>query len=132
MPIIEDHLWLVREGEGAEDRAAHWAECMLNLERFETELGQRKTAFFGGEDLPGYLDYMIWPWMERIEGFPLIFPGESRLAYESSKFLLLNTWMSKMKTDPAVDEYILDTETHAEFFRTMVSGSPNYDLLLNQ
>ena len=46
---------------------------MQNLERFETELGQRKTAFFGGEDLPGYLDYMMWPWMERIEIFPLIF-----------------------------------------------------------
>ena len=55
-----------KRGQGEEDRAAHWAECMQNLVRFETELGQRQTAFFGGQDFPGWLDYMIWPWMERI------------------------------------------------------------------
>ena len=72
MPIMRI-IFGWKKGQGEEDRAAHWAECMQNLERFETELGQRKTAFFGGEDLPGYLDYMMWPWMERIEIFPLIF-----------------------------------------------------------
>ena len=148
MPIMRI-IFGWKKGQGEEDRAAHWAECMQNLERFETELGQRKTAFFGGEDLPGYLDYMMWPWMERIEIFPLIFQvyflcfmnrrkfflllkDEFRLAYQSARFPLLNTWMSKMKQDPAVQQYILDDETHAKFFRTMVSGSPNYDLLLNQ
>ena len=58
------------------DRAAHWAESMENLERFETELRQlslRQTTYFGGEDLPGWMDYMIWPWFERINIFPSVF-----------------------------------------------------------
>ena len=62
-----------KKGQGEKDRAAHWAESMENLERFETELGLRQTAFFGGEDLPGWMDYMIWPWFERINIFPSVF-----------------------------------------------------------
>jgi len=121
-----------KRGQGVEERALHWADVMKNLERFETELVQRNTVFFGGENLPGYLDYMIWPWMERINIFPSVFKGETRLAYQPDKFPLLNTWMSKMRVDPAVGEYILDDDTHAKFFHSMVSGSPNYDMLLNQ
>eukprot|EP00090_Calanus_glacialis_P030042 TRINITY_DN4828_c1_g1_i2.p1 TRINITY_DN4828_c1_g1~~TRINITY_DN4828_c1_g1_i2.p1 ORF type:complete len:303 (+),score=73.25 TRINITY_DN4828_c1_g1_i2:90-911(+) len=121
-----------KRGQGEEDRAAHWAECMQNLVRFETELGQRQTAFFGGQDFPGWLDYMIWPWMERINIYPLVFKGETQLTYQSVKFPLLNTWMSKMKEDPAVVEYFLDDDTHAGFVKTIVTGTPNYDFLLNQ
>ena len=62
-----------KRGQGEKERAAHWAECMQNLERFEAELSIRETAFFGGDDLPGWLDYMIWPWMERINIYPLVF-----------------------------------------------------------
>lgn len=35
------------------------------LDAFEVELKKRKTTFFGGSN-PGMLDYMIWPWIERI------------------------------------------------------------------
>ena len=70
-----------KRGQGEEDRAAHWAECMQNLVRFETELGQRQTAFFGGQDFPGWLDYMIWPWMERINIYPLVFKVIIHLLY---------------------------------------------------
>merc|ERR1712142_964506 len=121
-----------KRGQGPEDRAKHWADCMKNLEIFESELGRRQTAFFGGSDSPGWLDYMIWPWMERINIYPMVFKDELKLAYPSSKFPLLNAWMDKMKEDPAVLEYILDDETHATFVRTIVSGAPNYDLLLNE
>jgi len=121
-----------KRGQGPEDRAKHWADCMKNLEIFESELGRRQTTFFGGSDSPGWLDYMIWPWMERINIYPMVFKDELKLAYPSSKFPLLNAWMDKMKEDPAVLEYILDDETHATFVRTIVSGAPNYDLLLNE
>ena len=33
----------------------------------EKELEKRQTLFFNGQTLPGMLDYMIWPWMERLE-----------------------------------------------------------------
>lgn len=35
------------------------------LDTFEAELKKRGTAFFSGK-VPGMLDYMIWPWFERI------------------------------------------------------------------
>ena len=40
--------------------------------------------------------------------------------------------MMRMKEDPAVVEYFLDDDTHAGFVKTIVTGTPNYDFLLNQ
>ena len=60
------------------------------------------------------------------------YQGESQLAYQSTKFPLLNAWMEKMKKDPAVLDYILDDDTHAAFVKTITTGAPNYDLLLDQ
>ena len=38
--------------------------------------------------------------------------------------------MGKMMEDPAVSEYSLDTETHAQFIKgLMVEGVPNYNIL---
>lgn len=32
------------------------------LELFDGELAKRGAKFLSGEDLPGWLDYMVWPW----------------------------------------------------------------------
>lgn len=40
-------------------------EISAGLDEFEAELKKRGSTFFGGKD-PGMLDYMIWPWVERI------------------------------------------------------------------
>lgn len=37
------------------------------LDAFEEELARRGTQFFHGDDLPGMVDYMIWPWCERAD-----------------------------------------------------------------
>lgn len=42
-------------GEKAENTIAQ------GLEMFDSELVKRGTKFFGG-DMPGWLDYMVWPW----------------------------------------------------------------------
>jgi len=119
-------------GQGEQHRAGHWSKAMQSLDPLEQELVDRKTRFFGGDNLPGYLDYMIWPWMERIKIFPSVFQGEPRLAYDPERFPILTSWMSHMKEDPAVQQYLLDDDTHAQFFRSMVSGSPAYNMLLGQ
>lgn len=41
-------------------------EISEGLDIFEAELKKRGTAFFGGNKEPGMLDYMIWPWCERL------------------------------------------------------------------
>jgi hypothetical protein len=42
------------------------------IKYFEDELKSRGTTFFGGQEHPKMLDYMIWPWFERAEILPLI------------------------------------------------------------
>ena len=42
------------------------------MKYFELELESRGTTFFGGEEHPKMLDYMIWPWLERADIVPLI------------------------------------------------------------
>ena len=61
------------KGQGPQERTKLWAASSLGLLVFENELKRRGSTFFGGSSLPGYLDYMIWPWMERINIFPKIF-----------------------------------------------------------
>ena len=49
----------------------NWKELQENFRNafkfLETELEKRGTKFFNDNSLPGMLDYMIWPWMERLE-----------------------------------------------------------------
>lgn len=46
--------------------AEHLKKYQSGLEFFEKDLANRGSLFFGG-DSPKMVDYMIWPWIERIE-----------------------------------------------------------------
>ena len=58
-----------KKGFGEEERANLWSESLKNLNIFELELSKRGKDGFFSENYPGYLDYMIWPWFERIDAF---------------------------------------------------------------
>jgi hypothetical protein len=49
----------------------NWQELQEKIKNvfvfLETELQKRGSLFFNGQTLPGMLDYMMWPWMERLE-----------------------------------------------------------------
>ena len=64
-------IWFKR-GLTSEDRAKYWSDSMDNVEAFERELSSRGESHFGG-DLPGWLDYMVWPWFERVHSYSSIF-----------------------------------------------------------
>jgi len=119
-----------KKGLGEEDRANHWAESLKYLNIFELELSERgKEGFFSGNNVPGFLDYMIWPWFERLDAFGESYNKEPGLQYPREKFPVLSGWMERMMEDKAVKDYHLDTATHAQFLASMGSGSPNYNLL---
>ena len=59
------------------------------MKYFELELESRGTTFFGGEEHPKMLDYMIWPWLERADIVPLI--NRSLELLPKSNFPLLVT-----------------------------------------
>jgi len=119
-------------GQGADDRAKHFTESLDNMEHFEQELILRDSAYFGGEDLPGWLDYMLWPWYERVGVYCRVYPEEPVLQFDRERFPLLTAWMERMRRDPAVLPYLLEDEVHTTFIQSLVSGTPDYDLLLTQ
>ena len=57
----------------SEEREEARLNFIKGMKHLELDLKQRNTKFFNGNDLPGMLDYMIWPWLERIEILPMIF-----------------------------------------------------------
>ncbi len=57
----------------AEDRPKIMEDFHSKLDNFEKELKLRGTKFLGGNDRPTMVDYMAWPWFERIEALPLVF-----------------------------------------------------------
>ena len=142
-----NRIWFgVKKGFTAEDRAKQWATSMKSLEMFETELSNRAPGgYFSGDDAPGWLDYMIWPWMERIDVYFAIYQvgykngklidiyfiimQEVGIKFPREKFPVLSDWIKRMLTDSAVKDYILDVETHVKFMSSIATGSPNYNLL---
>jgi len=98
------------------------------LDPFEKELKARGTPFFGGRDAPGMLDYMIWPWFERLPVIKLFTPCQS-LDFEAMKkeAPLLESWRQAMKADSAVQQSYLGPEVHKKFIQNYFGGTPAYD-----
>lgn len=117
------------------------------LDDYERELSRRGTAFFGGEQT-GILDYMIWPWCERLEllklqrgedynfdvlRFPqLVGTVIPYIPIQILQFMIppQTQWLERMKRDPAVMAFFMEAEVQAEFLRTRSAGKPNYNLLV--
>merc|ERR1711973_924762 len=83
------------------------------------------SQVYGG-DKPGMLDFMIWPWMERLPAFPIITKG--LISNPCEKFPKLTEWWADMEKDEAVQESFLAPEIHAKFVHGYFMGSPDYDM----
>ncbi|CAG9561320.1 unnamed protein product [Danaus chrysippus] len=99
-----------------------------SLQYIQNELKNRKTKFLSGNE-PGYVDYMIWPWFERIGALKKF---DERAGIDSSKFGLLLEYFSNMAKDPAVSDYLLSDDILYKYFETYKIGEPNYELLSEQ
>lgn len=84
------------------------------------DLVKKKTKFFGGDYIT-MIDYMMWPWFERLETC-----GVKCLLDSTPE---LKQWTTLMEQDPAVKACSYSTDTYNAFFQTAyVDGKPNYDL----
>jgi len=119
-------------GQGPEDRAKHFSDSLAYMDHFERELSSRGTQYFSGPQEAGWLDYMLWPWYERLEAYRGVYPGEEGLIFPQSRLPLTTAWMDRMAQDPAVVPYLLSNHIHVEFIKTLVAGNPNYDLIVDQ
>ncbi|XP_007057926.1 glutathione S-transferase omega-1 isoform X2 [Chelonia mydas] len=111
-PLALKHLLAVKNGE---DSSALKAELIKKLGEFEEILAGCKTVFYGGDSV-SMIDYMIWPWFERLEFLQL-----SDCLQHTPK---LRQWVEAMKKDPAVKATMTDAQTLNGFFELYVKNSP--------
>ncbi|KAM5272063.1 glutathione S-transferase omega-1-like [Ctenodactylus gundi] len=84
------------------------------LESFSKVLTNKKTTFFGGNSV-SMIDYLIWPWFERLESMEL----NDCMAHTPK----LNLWMAAMRKDPAVEALHIDAKTLQNFHALYVQNS---------
>ncbi|KAH8364603.1 hypothetical protein KR084_008812, partial [Drosophila pseudotakahashii] len=117
--ITSAFLKILTQNTGLED---YW----VALDIFEQELTKRGTRFFGG-DKPGFVDYMIWPWFERLSVIELKIPQEYN--FDEKRFPKIAKYIALLKADSVVQSFYASPEHHNEFWRTRQAGNANYDLL---
>lgn len=104
--------------KNGEDVSALLAEFKDNLSKLNEILINKKTKFFGGDSIT-LIDYMMWPWFERME------------MLELNHFLdgtpALKKWTEHMLEDPNVKATMFSTETYKVFYKSYIEGNPNYD-----
>lgn len=76
-------IFTIRDNDSDSVRTEKIADFVKGLKPFEDELKRRATVFFGGSEKPGMLDYMIWPWFERIPAIKKKMPD--LFDYEAAK-----------------------------------------------
>ncbi|KAJ8713565.1 hypothetical protein PYW07_013935 [Mythimna separata] len=103
------------------------AAYIRGIDLVQSELEQRGTKFLDGE-LPGYADYMIWPWFERLH------VNKSEVAkLDEKKYKTVLTYIDNLGKDPAIAEYRLPDEALLTFQTAYINKvKPNYDLLLEK
>lgn len=112
-----------------EDRTRRIAQLHSGLEVTEIELGRIQTNYLSGPETPMFTDYMVWPWFERIEGLHLLVPGATAQdILPKSRFPRQVEWLERMKEDPVVASCQIEAKYHVEFFKSLASGTPDYDM----
>ncbi|KAM6956434.1 glutathione S-transferase omega-1-like [Aplochiton taeniatus] len=116
--IIPYFYKIPAEKRNAKDTSALEAELNEHLAKLNETLVSKKAKFFGGDSIT-MIDYMMWPWFERLEIF--------ELNHCLDKTPELQKWTECMLEDHAVKETIHSTDTYKAFYKTYFEGKPNYD-----
>lgn len=94
-----------------------------HIGKMEEFLKTASTPYFNGTK-PGFSDYMIWPWFERIPMLGKITDYEM----SSEKFPLLTVWVSQMWKDPVVQECKIDPELFIQHYIQYRTGRPDFTI----
>jgi glutathione S-transferase len=71
-------------------------------------------------DEAGMLDYMIWPWFERL---PTMY------TLSADTYPNLTDWFNRMQHEPAVKETLISKENHLKFYHGYRTGQVDYDFI---
>uniref|UniRef100_A0A0V0GCL5 Putative glutathione s-transferase omega-1 isoform x2 n=1 Tax=Triatoma dimidiata TaxID=72491 RepID=A0A0V0GCL5_TRIDM len=97
------------------------------MDYFEKQLATRGTQYFSG-DKPGMIDYMIWPWCERLEMVRLL--GGEQFRVPRDRFQKMWDWSKAMLEDEAVKKHYITPEQHIKYFQSHRTGTPDFDNIL--
>lgn len=104
------------------------ADIYANLALYEDELRARGSVFFGGAK-PGMLDFMIWPFVERVEAIPLVI-GVLRFSLDEERYAKLLAWIDAMRANETVKKSFAAPGDHVLFMEKRRAKQPNaYDIL---
>ena len=70
------------------------------------------------------IDYMIWPWLDRIEFLEF----SKKIELEPAKFPKIRQYIQNMNELQVVKDLHIPAEQVGKFLKTMASGEPDYDL----
>ncbi|XP_072947173.1 pyrimidodiazepine synthase-like [Epargyreus clarus] len=96
------------------------------LELLQKELQSRGTKFLHGDE-PGFIDYTIWPFLERFEALKVL--GKDEFVIDKTKYEVLANYMDAVRNSPAVKSYALAPDTHAKFTESRIKGDADYNML---
>nr|KAG5691303.1 hypothetical protein BaRGS_014002 [Batillaria attramentaria] len=114
-------LYKVLRSQGSDEEAKE--VLRKALARLEAELGNRGKFFGGGQ--VAMVDYMLWPWFERLPILAKVFPDAD---LSETNFPQLFAWTQTMLATPAVQETLFDVDTHLKFMMSSQAGKPDYDI----
>ncbi|XP_044896583.1 glutathione S-transferase omega-1 isoform X1 [Felis catus] len=98
-----------------EDGSGLKEELRKEFSKLEEVLTNKKTTFFGGNSL-SMIDYLIWPWFERLEVLEL-----NECVDHTPK---LKLWMAAMREDPAVSSLLIEAKAFRGFLDLYLQNSP--------
>lgn len=110
--LSKECLVALRCGRDCTDLKVALRQELCNLEEI---LEYQNTTFFGG-DCISMIDYLIWPWFERLDVYGL--------ADCVNHTPMLRLWMSSMKQDPTVCALHVDKNIFLGFLNLYFQNNP--------
>lgn len=95
------------------------------FEFIDQEYVKRNTKFFFGNSNPGMVDFMIWPWIEKL---PLAVKKAGK-KLDVKSYQNLAKWEKYMLEEDAVKGFYVSPEDSETFLTARAKGEPPYNLL---
>nr|UQS35833.1 glutathione-S-transferase omega 3 [Plodia interpunctella] len=100
-------------------------QILQTVDVFEKELAARGTPYFGGSSA-GMLDYMVWPWLERLCLLRCLRPR----AFDAKRdaFPHMSQWGHAMQCEAVVKQLASSPERYLQYYRSARAHAMGYCL----
>ncbi|XP_072016751.1 glutathione S-transferase omega-1-like [Amphiura filiformis] len=112
---------LLLRGHENEDVVSQYVEEFTkNMTEYANELETRGTKFYAGNDKPGMVDYLCWPWVEKT-----IFVDRMKAVVDSIP--VLKAYVDEMLQQNIVKDNLVKKDHYLGFAKSYAEGKRIYD-----